>query len=98
MPFSRENYPDWDDVTGAVHHGKAGVHEHLSEQLDVALVLAPQHAALLLLEDLDGLPGSGQQHRRQRGGEDESGGVRAHGVHQRGRAGDVAADAAEGFA
>lgn len=36
------NYPDWDDVAGAVHHRQPRVHQHLSEQLDVALVFASQ--------------------------------------------------------
>lgn len=85
-------------MAGAVHHREAGVHEHLPQQLDAALVLAAQRAALGALQDPHGLQGPGQQHGRQRRGEDEAGCVRAHRVHQGAGAGDVASDAAEGFA
>ncbi len=88
-------HPDGDDVAGAVHHRQARVHQHLPQQLDVTLVFAAQRAALLALQDLDGLARAGQQHGRQRRGEDEASGVRAHRVHQSVSAGDVASDAAE---
>lgn len=52
------DYPDWDDVAGAVHHWQPRVHQHLPEQLDVALVFASQSAALLPFENLDGVPGA----------------------------------------
>ena len=98
-PWSwRLSYPHGDDVAGAVHHGQTRVHQHLPQQLDVALVLAPQHHALRSLQRLDGLAGTGQQHGGQGGGEDEAGGEGAHGVHQGLGAGDVAADTAERFA
>ena len=69
------SYPERDDVTGTVHHGQPIVHQHLAQQLDVALVFAPQYAPLLSFEGLDGLPGPGQQHGGQGGGEDEACGV-----------------------
>lgn len=89
------NYPDGEDVTGAVHHRQPRVHQHLPEQLDVALVFASQRATLFPFQDLDGGPGSVQQHRRQRGGEDETSSVGTHRVHQSSCARDVAAHAPE---
>lgn len=58
-------YSDRNDVAGAVNHGQAGVHQHLPQQLDVALVFAAERAAFLALQDLDGLAGAGEQHGRQ---------------------------------
>lgn len=92
------HYPDGDDVAGAVDHREAGVHEHLPQELDVALVLAAQCLALGALQHAHGLQGPRQQHGRQRGGKDEASRVGPHGVDQRARAGDVPAHAAKGFA
>lgn len=52
-------YPDWDDVAWTVHHGQPWIHQHLPEQLNVALVLTSKRAALFPFEDLHRLPGSG---------------------------------------
>ena len=98
MWLGRRTDPDWNDVAGTVHHGQAQVHQHLAQQLDVALVPPAKRAALLALQRLHGHLGARQQHGRQRGGEDEARGVGAHRVHQGGGAGDVAPHAAEGFA
>lgn len=81
-----------------VDNGKARVHEHLSEQLDAPLVFPAERLAFFTLQDLDGFPRARQQHGRQRGGEDEAGGERAHRVHQSAGAGDVTPHAAERLA
>lgn len=80
-----------------MHHWQSRVHQHLSEQLDVALVLAPQRATLLPFENLDRLLCSSKEHRWQRGGEDETSSIRAHRVHQSGSACDVATNTAKGL-
>lgn len=94
----RSAHPNGNDVAGAVHHGQPRVHQHLPHELDVALVLAAQRLALGALERAHGLQGSGQQHGRQRRGEDEPGRVRANRVDQGTRAGDVASHTAKRFA
>lgn len=58
-------YSDRNDVAGAVNHRQAGVHQHLTQQLDVALVFAAERAAFLALQDLDGLASAGEQHGRK---------------------------------
>lgn len=85
-------------MTGAMDDREACVHEHLSHELDIALVLAAKCPPLGALEDPHGLQGSGQQHGRQRGGEDEAGRIGPYGVDQRTCAGDVPSDTAKGFA
>lgn len=81
----------------AVDHGQTGVHQHLPEQLDVALVFPPQCATFFTFKDLDGLPGSCQQHWWQRGGEDKTRSVGAHCVNHGRSTCDVAAHTAEGL-
>lgn len=78
-------------MAGAVDNGQARVHQHLAKQLDIPLVFPAQHAALLPLQGLDGLPGPGQQHGGQRG-EDEACCVGEHSVHQGVGTDDVAAN------
>lgn len=85
-------------MAGAVHHGQPRVHQHLSEQLDVALMFAPQSTALFPLQNLDRLLRSSQQHWWQRCGEDETSCIRTHSVDQSSSARDVAPHAAEGLA
>lgn len=53
------DYPDRDDVAGAVHNRQPRVHQHLPEELDVALVFKSQRAPLFPFKDLDRFPGSG---------------------------------------
>ena len=91
-------YLDGDDVAGAVDDGQAVVQEQLPHVLDVPLVRAAQGLALGAAQNTDRLQRPGQHHGGQRGGEDEARGVGAHGVHQGGATGDVAAHAAEGLA
>lgn len=78
-----------------MNHREARVHQHLSQQLHAPLVLPPERPALLALQGPDGFFRPRQQHRWQRGGEDEACGVGAHRVHQGAGAGNVATDAAE---
>lgn len=85
-------------MAGAVDHREARVHQHLPQKLHAPLMPPPERLAFLALQDLYGLLCPGQEHRGQRGGEDEACSVGAHGVHQVAGAGDVAAHAAEGFA
>lgn len=83
-------YPDRNDVAGAVHHRQPRVHQHLAQQLDVALMFTAQDTAVLTLQHADGLASPGQQHGGQRRGEDEPCSIGTHRVHQRARTGDVA--------
>lgn len=92
------HYPDGDDVTGAVDHWQASVHQHLPHELHVALVLAAKCLALSAPQDPHRLQCSSQQHGRQGGGENEARCVGPDGVDQGTRAGDVPSNAANGFA
>lgn len=85
-------------MRGTVDDGQSRVHEHLSQQLDVALVFPPEGAALLPFKGLDGLAGARQQHGRQRRGEYEAGSVTTHRVHQGVGTGDVASNTAKRLA
>lgn len=76
-------------------HWKARVHQHLSEQLDTPLMLPPERPAFLTFQNPDGLLCTGQQHRRQRSGENEACSVGADCVHQGAGAGDVPTHTAE---
>lgn len=96
--FSSICNPDRDDVTGAVDDWEAGVHQHLPHELDIALVLAAKRPALGALQDPHRLQGSGQQHGRQGGGEDEASRIGPYSVDQGTRAGNVPSNTAKGFA
>lgn len=91
----RFSHSDRDDVAGAGGHRETCVHQHLPEQLDVALVFEAQRPTFLTFQHPDGLLGSSQHHGGQSCGEDEASGVGAHCVHQGGGTGNVATHAAK---
>lgn len=85
-------------MAGAVDHRQAFVHEQLPHVFDVPLVSTAERLALRALQDPDRFQSSGQDHRWQGSGEDETSREGAHCVHQGGAAGDVAPNTAERFA
>lgn len=60
---------------------QASIHQHLTQQLHVPLVLPSQRAAFFALQDLNGLAGTGEQHGREGGSENKAGGIGTDGVN-----------------
>lgn len=59
---------------------QASIHQHLTQELHIALVLSSQRTPFFALQDLNGLAGTGEQHGREGGSENEAGGIGTDGV------------------
>ena len=91
-------HPYWNDVTWAVHYRKPCIHQHLSHELHVAMVLAPQYLSLSTLQSSDRFEGTSQEHGWQGCCENEASSIRTDSVYQSTCTGDVSSHTAKGFA
>lgn len=81
-----------------MHYRKPCIHQHLSHELHIALVLAPQDLALSTFQGSDRFEGTSQEHGWQGCCEDKASSIRTDSVYQGTCTGDVSSHTAKGLA